>query len=54
MEFVFLLAWIALGVVTGRIPNEKGRSSLARFLIGGVTGIIGLFVIAVTPSRARE
>ena len=57
MEFVliFLLVWVAFGVIGAMIMSKKGRSGVGGFLLGICLGIIGLIVaLVMSPSLDHE
>ena len=44
---VFVFIWLAFGVVTALAASSRGRSPVAWFFIGAVTGIFGLIAVLV-------
>ncbi len=48
---IFLLVWLAFGIVGAIILSNKGRSGVGGFALGIVLGIIGLIIaLAMSPS----
>ena len=60
MEFaliflIFLLVWVAFGVIGAMIMANKGRSGVGGFLLGICLGIIGLIMaLVMRPSLDHE
>lgn len=50
MEFIVLL-WLVCGIASGIIGSSKGYSGCGFFLLGLVTGIIGLAIALIVPRR---
>ena len=51
---VQLIIWIAFGVACAMIASSRGRSGVAWFFIGLVSGCIGLIIVLVLPNLKEE
>ncbi|MFN3473570.1 MAG: hypothetical protein ACK4ZW_05940 [Blastomonas sp.] len=53
MEIIFLL-WLCCGIATGVIGESKGYSGCGFFLLGMLTGFIGLAIVLIMPRRKAD
>lgn len=53
-KMVYALFWLLMGVICSVIAGQKGRSPFAWLVIGSLTSIIGLIIIAFLPSVANR
>jgi len=51
---MFLLVWLACGVIAGAITQQRGRGELLGLIVGLLLGPIGLVVVLLTPVDAAE
>ncbi len=54
-SYLFLLViWLLIALFGMGLADDKGRSKLMGFLVAGVFGLLGLFVLAVLPATAEK
>ena len=49
-----LIIWLAFGVACAMIASSRGRSGIAWFFIGLVSGCLGLIIVLVLPNLKEE
>jgi len=48
---IWIILMIIFGIVCASIASSKNRSSFGWFIIGALTGIIGLIIIIALPKK---
>ena len=50
---MFIIIWIAFGIVTALAAQARGRSFFAWLLIGCLTGVLGLVAVLVMEDLSK-
>ena len=51
MEFIILVVWVACGVASWVIAENKGRNGCGWLFLGLMFGVFALIILAVVPAR---
>ena len=51
---IFLIVWICMAILCARIAQKKGRDPIIWGVIGCLTSIVGLIIVAMCEDKSSK